>query len=62
MPKGLQDGPLPAHFEAAESPLRNRVYEQDASPVSIQYRNRRPTRGQLAGHDATFRSLSPPTG
>jgi formate dehydrogenase major subunit len=54
VPKGLQDGPLPAHFEPAESPLRNRVYGQDASPVSIQYRDRRPTKGQLAGHDATF--------
>ncbi len=54
VPKGLQDGPLPAHFEAAESPLRNRVYGQDASPVSIQYRDRQPTRNQLAGHAATF--------
>jgi formate dehydrogenase major subunit len=54
VPSGLQDGPLPAHFEAAESPLRNRVYGQDGSPVSIQYRDRKPTRGQLAGHDATF--------
>lgn len=52
--KGLQDGPLPVHFEAAESPIRNRVYTQDASPVSIQYRNDRPVRGQVAGHDATF--------
>ena len=52
--KGLQDGPLPVHFEAAESPQRNRVYAQDASPVSIQYRDRLPVRGQLAGHDATF--------
>ncbi len=52
--RGLVDGPLPAHFEAGESPLRNRVYQQDASPVSIQYRDRRPTRGQLAGHAATY--------
>jgi formate dehydrogenase major subunit len=54
VPRGLQDGPLPAHFEAAESPQRNRVYRQDASPVSILYRDRRPTHGQLAGHDATY--------
>jgi formate dehydrogenase major subunit len=52
--RGLVDGPLPAHFEAAESPLRNRVYAQDASPVSIQYRNRRATHAQLAGHAATY--------
>jgi formate dehydrogenase major subunit len=51
---GLRDGPLPAHFEAAESPLRNRVYGTDTSPVSILYRDRRPVRGQLAGHAATY--------
>jgi len=51
---GLLDGPLPAHFEAIESPLRNRVYGQDASPVAIDYRDRRPTSGQAAGHAATF--------
>jgi formate dehydrogenase major subunit len=54
VPRGLVDGPLPAHFEAGESPMRNRVYQQDGSPVSIQYRNRRPTHGQLAGHAAAF--------
>jgi formate dehydrogenase major subunit len=54
VPTGLQDGPLPAHFEASESPLRNRVYGQDASPVSVLYPDRRPTHAQLAGHAATF--------
>jgi len=54
VPKGLQDGPLPAHFEATESPLRNRVYQQDNSPVSILYPDRRGTRAQLAGHATTF--------
>jgi formate dehydrogenase major subunit len=54
VPRGLQDGPLPAHFEASESPLRNRVYPQDNSPVSILYADRQPTRAQLAGHAATF--------
>jgi formate dehydrogenase major subunit len=54
VPSGLQDGPLPVHFEAAESPVRNRVYGQDASPVAIRYSDRRPTRTQLAGHGATF--------
>jgi formate dehydrogenase major subunit len=52
--RGLVDGPLPAHFEAAESPLRNRVYAQDASPVSILYAGRRATRDQLATHAAAF--------
>jgi formate dehydrogenase major subunit len=54
VPRGLADGPLPAHFEAAESPQRNRVYGQDNSPVSIQYRDRRPTHAQVAGHNAVF--------
>ncbi len=54
VPRGLADGPLPAHFEAAESPQRNRVYGQDNSPVSVQYRNRAPTRAQVAGHSAVF--------
>jgi formate dehydrogenase major subunit len=51
---GLADGPLPAHFEAMESPLRNTVYGQDNSPVAILYSDRRPTRAQLAGHAAAF--------
>jgi formate dehydrogenase major subunit len=54
VPSGLKDGPLPVHFEAAESPMRNRVYRQDASPTSIQYRDRQPTRHQVAGHSATY--------
>ena len=54
VPKGLADGPLPAHFEASESPLRNRVYQQDTSPASILYPASMPTRAQLAGHATTF--------
>jgi formate dehydrogenase major subunit len=54
VPSGLQDGPLPAHFEPVESPVRNRVYGQDASPVAIRYSDRGPTRSQVAGHAATF--------
>lgn len=54
VPKGLADGPLPAHFEAAESPIRNRVYGQDGSPVSIGYPDRRPTHDQIAGHTSVF--------
>ncbi len=54
VPKGLADGPLPVHFEATESPLRNRLYGQDTSPVSILYTDRRATHAQVAGHAATF--------
>jgi formate dehydrogenase major subunit len=48
VPTGLADGPLPAHYEAAESPLRNPVYEQDGSPVAVLYQDRKATRDQLA--------------
>jgi formate dehydrogenase major subunit len=51
---GLKDGPLPTHYESAESPLRNDVYKQDVSPVSITYPNDSATAEQLAGHSATF--------
>jgi formate dehydrogenase major subunit len=30
---GLVDGPLPAHYEPAESPVRNVLYKQQSSPV-----------------------------
>jgi formate dehydrogenase major subunit len=32
-PDGLLDGPLPAHYEPHESPVRNSLYPQQASPV-----------------------------
>jgi formate dehydrogenase major subunit len=33
VPNGLVDGPLPTHYEPAESPVRNPVYKQQSSPV-----------------------------
>jgi formate dehydrogenase major subunit len=33
VPSGLVDGPLPTHYEAAESPVRNPLYKQQSSPV-----------------------------
>ena len=33
VPTGLVDGPLPTHYEAAESPVRNPMYPQQSSPV-----------------------------
>jgi formate dehydrogenase major subunit len=33
VPSGLVDGPLPAHYEPAESPIKNPLYKQQASPV-----------------------------
>jgi formate dehydrogenase major subunit len=34
VPKGLADGPLPAHYEAVESPVRNRLYRQRRNPLA----------------------------
>jgi len=33
VPDGLLDGPLPTHYEPAESPVRNPLYAQQTSPV-----------------------------
>ena len=33
VPTGLVDGPLPVHYEPAESPVRNPLYPQQTSPV-----------------------------
>jgi formate dehydrogenase major subunit len=33
VPTGLVDGPLPAQYEPAESPIRNPLYKQQSSPV-----------------------------
>jgi formate dehydrogenase major subunit len=32
-PRGLLDGPLPAHYEPVESPVRNALYRQQANPT-----------------------------
>ncbi|MGH9262071.1 MAG: molybdopterin dinucleotide binding domain-containing protein, partial [Acidimicrobiales bacterium] len=32
-PSGLVDGPLPTHYEPAESPVKNSLYARQASPV-----------------------------
>jgi formate dehydrogenase major subunit len=40
VPKGLKDGPLPAHYEAAESPVHNALYLQQSNPAAKYYRDR----------------------
>jgi formate dehydrogenase major subunit len=40
VPKGLKDGPLPTHYEAAESPVQNALYRQQSNPAAKYYRNR----------------------
>jgi formate dehydrogenase major subunit len=39
VPGGLLDGPLPTHYEPAESPVHNPLYEQQASPVLKYWKN-----------------------
>jgi formate dehydrogenase major subunit len=36
-PTGLADGPMPTHYEPAESPTRNLLYGQQANPVRKVY-------------------------
>jgi formate dehydrogenase major subunit len=33
IPEGLQDGPLPTHYEPLESPVSNQLYGHDTNPV-----------------------------
>ena len=40
VPQGLEDGPLPTHYEPHESPFRNELYSQRANPARQQ--NERP--------------------
>jgi len=40
VPKGLNDGPLPAHYEPAESPVHNALYHQQSNPAAKYYRDR----------------------
>jgi formate dehydrogenase major subunit len=37
-PSGLQDGPLPTHYEPSESPVRNPLHGQQANPARQLYR------------------------
>ncbi len=37
VPQGLVDGPMPTHYEPAESPFRNPLYGQQANPVRKEY-------------------------
>lgn len=41
VPSGLVDGPLPAHYEPIESPVRNPLYKQQSSPVLKYWKNPR---------------------
>ena len=34
VPSGLKDGPLPVHYEPLESPVRNRLHQQQVNPAA----------------------------
>ncbi len=40
-PMGLKDGPLPAHYEAAESPVKNLMYKQQRNPAAMMNKERK---------------------
>jgi formate dehydrogenase major subunit len=42
VPQGLQDGPLPAHYEPHESPVDNPLYRQRANPARQVWKNEDP--------------------
>ena len=39
-PKGLRDGPLPTHYEPAESPVHNALYTQQSNPAARYYKGK----------------------
>jgi formate dehydrogenase major subunit len=39
-PKGIVDGPLPAHYEAAESPVHNALYQTQSNPAAKYFKER----------------------
>lgn len=49
---GLKDGPLPAHYEPLESPIKNPLYDQQTNPAAD--RKKRPDNPYAALHDARF--------
>ena len=52
VPGGLADGPLPAHYEPLESPVRNAMYEQQSNPAAD--RRERPDNPWAESPDARF--------
>jgi formate dehydrogenase major subunit len=40
VPSGLKDGPLPAHYEPVESPVKNLLYSQQDNPVAKKWERR----------------------
>jgi formate dehydrogenase major subunit len=49
VPQGLEDGPLPTHYEPHESPFDNALYAQRANPARQQYERRENAYNPVAG-------------
>jgi len=52
VPAGLNDGPLPAHYEPLESNIRNPLYEQQTNPAALKLE--RPDNPYAASPDERF--------
>jgi formate dehydrogenase major subunit len=52
VPTGLRDGPLPAHYEPVESPVKNLLYSQETNPVLKRWD--RPENKMIAHGDAEY--------
>ena len=51
VPKGLKDGPLPTHYEPAESPVHNALYHQQSNPAAKYFRDRPDNRLAAVGDE-----------
>ena len=60
VPNGLDDGPLPTHYEPPESPVANPLYGRRTNPLMETY-DRPGNRFNPPARRRT-RSCSPPTG
>ena len=63
VPQGLEDGPLPTHYEPHESPFDNALYGQRANPRRQQFdRPDNPYNPVAASSDESTRTSPRPTG
>jgi formate dehydrogenase major subunit len=51
---GLQDGPLPVHYEPQESPVRNPLYRQQCNPARMEWMRRHDNPYHQPFHDPRF--------
>jgi formate dehydrogenase major subunit len=54
VPTGLQDGPLPTHYEPQESPMRNPIYRQQCNPSRMEWVRKKDNPYHQPYYDARF--------